>query len=117
MARQARPALTTYAPIVVAVALGVLGGLQSLTASGAVVAFGLVAVAAIFLVTLYRPMWGLYLLIVLLPVRAAALTPRLPIIDIQFLPYRVLLAALFVTLILRVPKEAFRKVLWSPLTP
>lgn len=117
MLRRARPALAAYAPAAVAVLLGVLGGVGALTPAGPVMAMGLVAVAAVVLITLYRPMWGLYLLIVLLPIRALALTPRLPIIDIQFLPYRVMLAALFLTLILRVPRHELKKFLWSPLTP
>jgi hypothetical protein len=117
MLRRARPTLLTFAPAAVAVALGMLGGLQALTPSGAMIALGLVAAATAILVTLHRPMWGLYLMIVLLPIRATALTPRLPVIDIQFLPYRVLLAAVFLTLILRAPKDSLKRVLWSPLTP
>ncbi|MHB8996988.1 MAG: O-antigen ligase family protein [Armatimonadota bacterium] len=112
-----RSAVVAWAPAVVAVALGVLAGIGSVDTSGLIVAFGFVGVLTVFVVTFYRPMWGLYLLVVLLPLRLSFLMPRLPLIDLQFLPYRLPLAALLLTLAIRAPWPSLKKVLWAPLTP
>ena len=97
------------------VAVLLVGMFSSLLPIPELAVLGVVGAGLLWFI-LYRPLWGFYLLILVLPLRLLEISPELPVVGFRLMLYRVVIVGLFAAMMIRAPRGWFDRIIAAPMT-